>query len=293
MNKKLVTLIAMAGLSAQAGAASYSDNVLARSGQMSPFDRVYEAGRAQSVTQPADYLKSQENPAAVLDLSRDEPLSSIEETETEKTYRKTIKDLEQSKSELNLAREQARQQLMEAQAHAEKAAAERKNNLARQEDELRNALQLNLMAQQEAARVKTEHLADISAIKTESDRLLMMAEASAEVIETQAKKRVTLERIDPTVVLNEPVTAEYQGATLQEIVQGIMPVGWRVKTDFGTKPELLNRRYDFVTTDARDVALRKLTGSIRDARVRFQYFWDLTDSSGNPAPMVILTDRPN
>jgi hypothetical protein len=83
------------------------------------------------------------------------------------------------------------------------------------------------------------------------------------------------------------------GATLEEIVRGLMPVGWRVKTDFITKPELLTRRYDYVTTDARDVAVRKLTSSIRDARVRFQYFWDLTDSAGNPAPMIILTDRPN
>ena len=65
-----------------------------------------------------------------------------------------------------------------------------------------------------------------------------------------------------------------------------MPVGWRVQTDFTTKPELSNRRYDFVSTDPRDVALRKLTSSIRDARVRFQYFWDLTDASGNPAPMA-------
>lgn len=291
--KKCLSGLFVLSLCAQAVASGYSDEVLSRSAQLSPFDRAYEAGRAQSVTEPADYVRSQAAPAAVLDLSRDEPLSSIEETKTEKVYRQTISELESNKNQLAKAREQAEQKLVQAQAAAERAAAERKLNLAIQESEIRKALDLNLMAQKEAARVKTEHLADIAAIKSESDQLLMMAEASAEVIETQAKKRVTLERIDPTVVINEPVAAEFQGATIKEIVQGVMPVGWRVQTDFTTKPELNNRRYDFVSTDPRDVALRKLTSSIRDARVRFQYFWDLTDASGNPAPMIILTDRPS
>lgn len=46
---------------------------------------------------------------------------------------------------------------------------------------------------------------------------MMMAEQNAEVIETAAKKRVVLERIDPTVVMNEPVKVEYQGATLMKL----------------------------------------------------------------------------
>lgn len=42
-----------------------------------------------------------------------------------------------------------------------------------------------------------------------------------------------------------------------------MPVGWRVKTAFYNKPELETRRYEFISTDARDIALRKLTASVR------------------------------
>lgn len=295
MKKTFAALGALILLSSTAIAGVYSDGVLARGEVLSPFDRAYEAGRAQSVTQPADYIKSQENaaPAAVLDLSRDDPISSIEETQTERTYRETINQLDQSKLELKVAREQAAQKLVDAQAQAEKAAQDRKASLAKAEQELRSALNYNLQAQSEVERTKSERLANISAIQTESDRLLMMAAASAEIIETQAKKRVTLERIDPTVVLNEPVSAEYQGATLEEIARGLMPVGWRVKADFTKKPELYTRRYEFVTTDSRDVAMRKLVSSVRDARVRFQYFWDLTDQAGNPAPMIILTDRPN
>ncbi|MDQ2510444.1 hypothetical protein RBJ06_06890, partial [Pseudomonas aeruginosa] len=64
-------------------------------------------------------------------------------------------------------------------------------------------------------------------------------------------------------------------------------------TAFYNKPELETRRYEFISTDARDIALRKLTASVRDARVRYQYFWDLTDEQGNPSPMILITDRPN
>ena len=109
---------ALLSLSSTAMAGAYTDDVLARSEVLSPFDRAYEAGRAQSVIQPADYIKSQENaaPAAVLDLSRDDPLSSIEETKTERAYRETINQLDQSKLELQVAREQAAQKLVDAQA---------------------------------------------------------------------------------------------------------------------------------------------------------------------------------
>jgi len=38
------------------------------------------------------------------------------------------------------------------------------------------------------------------------------------------------------------------------------------------------------------LALRQLTASVRDARVRFKYFWDLKDAQGNPSPMILLSD---
>ncbi len=90
---------------------------------------------------------------------------------------------------------------------------------------------------------------------------------------------------------DEPVKAEYQSATMEEIARGMMPAGWRVEVEFSNRPELADRRYQFISTDPRDLALRKLTSSVRDARVRFAYFWDLTDANGNPAPMLLITDR--
>jgi hypothetical protein len=147
------------------------------------------------------------------------------------------------------------------------------------------------MARQDAERMKSEQLNDIAQVQIESNQILMMAEDSAVAIETAARTRVALERIDPIKVMSEPVRAEYHGATLKEIASGIMPVGWRVNTDFSEKPELENRRYEFVSTDGRDLALRRLTNSVRDAKVRFSYFWDLTDEQGNPSPMILITDR--
>lgn len=270
----------------------FSDSALARNQALSPFDRSYEAGRAQNINQPVDYQQSKPGQGLQLDLSVDDPVISVQETETERKYRQTLTDLEINKQSLMSARKETERQLEAAKATAEATAAKRRTDLLAQQVEIQRALDLNRQAQQQADRVKYEQVADIANIKAHSDQLLMLAENNAEVIESAAHKRVILERIDPTVVMNEPVTAEYQAATLKEIVGRIMPNGWRVQTDFNRKPELETRTYQFVSTDARDLALRHLTASIRDAKVRYQYFWDLKDAQGNPSPMILLTDRP-
>jgi hypothetical protein len=260
---------------------------------MSPFDRSFEAGRAQNINQPVDYQQTKPNKGLQIDLSIDDPVASIKETDTERTYRQTLQQLDQSKQQLTAARAETERQLQAAKETAVTAAAKRKADLLAQQGEIQRALELNRQAQAQAERVKVEQVADIATIKAHSDQLLMLAENNAEVIESAAHKRVILERIDPTFVLNEQVSVQYQGATLKEIVIGMMPAGWDVQTDFTKRPELATRRYQFISTESRDVALRALTSEIRDARVRFKYFWDLKDPQGNPAPMILLTDRPN
>jgi len=277
---------------AYASNSAYNDSALARNQALSPFDRSYEAGRAQNINQPVDYQQTKPANGLQLDLSVDDPVISVQETETERKYRQTLADLEANQKSLVNARKETERQLEAAKATAEATAAKRRDDLLAQQAEIQRALELNRQAQHQAERVKYEQVADIANIKAQSDQLLMLAENNAEVIESAAHKRVILERIDPTVVMNEPVTAEYQAATIKEIVSGIMPTGWRVETDFNRKPELEIRRYQFVSTDARDLALRHLTASVRDAKVRYQYFWDLKDAQGNPSPMILLTDRP-
>lgn len=312
MKKSILALAVL--IASQTAFAGYSDNYLASSEGLSPFDRAYEAGQAQKMNEPVDYRVSKVASGALLDLSIDDPVISVKETETERRYRNNLVELEKNRQELDQARKDAVAKMESTQASVNQAAELRVKSLVAQqahieeqqrsiesqraairaqEQAVSQALEKNKLAMAEADQLKQQQLVDLNKVKAESDHVLMMAETSAEVIETQAKTRVTLERVDPTVVLNEAVKVEYEGATLDQIVQGIMPIGWRVKTDFTVRPELKTRRYEFISTEPRDLALRRLTGSIRDAKVRFAYFWDLQDEKGNPAPMILLTDRPN
>lgn len=293
MKHALSILALMIGCQSVFAANGYSDSALARNQAMSPFDRSFEAGRAQNINQPVDYQQTKPNKGLQIDLSIDDPVASVKETDTERTYRQTLQQLDQSRQQLTAARAETERQLQAAKDTAVTAAAQRRADLVAQQAEIQRALDLNRQAQAQAERVKVEQVADIASIKAHSDQLLMLAENNAEVIESAAHKRVILERIDPTFVLNEQVSVQYQGATLKEIVIGIMPAGWDVQTDFTKRRELETRRYQFISTESRDVALRALTSEIRDARVRFKYFWDFKDPQGNPAPMILLTDRTN
>jgi len=272
---------------------------------LSPFDRVYEAGKAQSVTGNVEYQKTKPTPAAVIDLSLDTPVISVEETETERKYREVLADLEANQIRLREARVDAERVVASAHAEVISKANERVSILEQQRNSIqeqlrqiqeqgkriKQALELNDQAMAEASKLKQVGDQQVALIQQESQQILMMAESSAVAIETAALKRVQLERLDPTVVLNEPVKVEYQSATMEQIATGLMPEGWRVEVEFSNRPELTERRYQFISTDPRDLALRKLTSSVRDARVRFAYFWDLTDANGNPSPMLLITDR--
>lgn len=299
------SLIGLAVALTVANAHAYSDAAMASPGGLSVFDRVYEAGKAQSVTGAVKFQKTEPAPAAVIDLSLDAPVISVEETATERRYKETLAELERNRISLDAARADAERVVQQAHAEVVAKADERVRVLETQrasiqaqlaqvkEQELRvnRAMALNDSALAEASQLKVDGASKVAKIKQESQQILMMAENSAVAIEGAAKKRVQLERLDPTVVLNEPVKAEYQSATMEEIARGMMPQGWRVQVEFSARPELADRRYQFISTDPRDLALRKLTGSVRDARVRFAYFWDLTDANGNPAPMLLITDR--
>lgn len=299
------SLIGLAVALTVANAHAYSDAALARAEGLSVFDRVYEAGKAQSVTGAVKFQKTEPAPAAVIDLSLDAPVISVEETATERKYKATLADLERNRVKLEAARADAERVVEKTRADVvakadesvrvlENQRASIQAQLAQvkeQEGRIKQAMALNDSALADAAQRKVDGAHQVAEIKQKSQQILMMAESSAVVIEGAAKKRVQLERIDPSVVLNEPVKAEYQASTMEEIARGLMPQGWRITVEFSTRPELAERRYQFISTDPRDLALRKLTASVRDARVRFAYFWDLTDAQGNPAPMLLITDR--
>lgn len=306
------TLIGLAVAFSVTNAFAYSDAMMARSEGLSVFDKMYEAGKAQSVSGPVSFQQTKEAPAAVIDLSLDNPVISVEETETERRYREVLAELEQNRVKLDAARVDAERKVEAAHAQVKAKADERvvvlesqrrsieeqfaavrqqMASIRAQEKKIHHALSLNEAALAGVAQMEQEGAVEVARIKEESQQILMMAESSAVAIETAAKKRVVLERIDPTVVINERVRAEYQAATIEEIARGLMPEGWRVQVEFHNRPDIAERRYQFISTDPRDLALRKLTGSVRDANVRFAYFWDLTDAGGNPEPLLLITDR--
>lgn len=299
------TLIGLAVALSVANAHAYSDAAMASAEGLSVFDRVYEAGKAQSVTGQVKFQKTQPAPAAVIDLSLDEPVISVDETATERKYREVISELDRNRRSLDAARADAERVVENAHAEVMAKANQRvsilesqrtamQEQLAQvqeQQKKINEALVLNDSAMAEASRMKADGATQVARIKQESQQILMMAESSAVAIETAAQQRVKLERIDPTVVLNEPVKVDVESATMEEIARGMMPPGWRVEVEFSSRPELAERRYQFISTDPRDLALRKLTASVRDSRVRFAYFWDLTDANGNPSPKLLITDR--
>lgn len=109
MKNGLLLLALMVGAQT-AIAGAYSDAALSGAHAMSPFDRSYEAGRAQSINQPVDYQRTK--PAALqIDLSADDPTISVEETETERVYRQTLAELERSQRDLHQAHQRTEEQL--------------------------------------------------------------------------------------------------------------------------------------------------------------------------------------
>lgn len=300
------TLIGLAVALCVANAHAYNDAGMASPEGLSVFDRVYEAGKPQSVSGNVKFQKTEPAPSAVIDLSLDAPVITVEETATERQYKAVLADLEKNRIKFDEARANAERVVTSAQANIVATANQRQASLELQrvsieaqlkvirdhEKKVADALALNKSSLDETSRMKDDGANQVARVKQESKQILMMAENSAVAIETAAKKRVQLERIDPVVVLNEAVNVEYQSATMEQIAIGIMPTGWRVQVEFSQRPELAERSYQFISTDPRDLALRKLTGSVRDTRVRFAYFWDLTDpATGKPSPMLLITDR--
>lgn len=300
-----ISLIGLAVALCSTGVYAYTDAAIAGAEGLSVFDKRYEQKKQKTNLGVVDYQQSNFTPSAVIDLSLDEPVIVVQETETERRYKEVLAELEENRIKLDMARQDAVRVVQTAHADVMQKADEKvrllesqrksiEQQLAEiraQEKRISDALAMNAEAMTEAQRIEMEGALQVAKIEEQSQQILMMAESSARVIESAAKNRVALERIDPTVVLNEPVKAEFEAATLEEIARGLMPEGWRVKVEFDVRPELADRRYQFISTDPRDLALRKLTASVRDAKVRFAYFWDLKDAQDNPSPLLLITDR--
>lgn len=116
---------------------------------------------------------------------------------------------------------------------------------------------------------------------SETPRLI---EHSVEVTEDSAP--LGPYEIDPDYVRNQEVSVEIGAATIEEIATELMPRGWRVRLSTADQ-EIHESRYEFVSSDPREVALRKL---LIGTGLGYKMFFKLKDEHGNPSPLLVISE---
>ena len=125
-----------------------------------------------------------------------------------------------------------------------------------------------------------------------ADHLLYMAQQEANQIKNESNtdsipdQNSKTKTISPLIVKNEVVAVELQSATIEEITNALMPIGWRVMVDV-TDQRILARRFQFVTTKPRDQALAMF---VKTVGLNYQYFFDLLDEKGDPVPLLVISE---
>lgn len=105
------------------------------------------------------------------------------------------------------------------------------------------------------------------------------------VAETPSPEEAPLTRfeLDPDLVKNQRVPINMTG-TIEEIARAMLPRGWELKISV-SEDKYLSQKFEFITTETRDMALRDL---LRGTPLGFKYFFTLVDESGNPAPVLVI-----
>jgi hypothetical protein len=153
---------------------------------------------------------------------------------------------------------------------------------------------LAVIANQEALDniAKTEaQLASAKEALDESIRLqqeaVEQAQRELELAKSKAESQLEAQKIDPVVVRNYIVSGHFEGQTLKDIAQTLMPEGWAVRVH-GVDSTIEDRRFEYVADSiARDKALYELTAPLG---LRFKYFFGLTSEDGKSAPMLLIYD---
>lgn len=92
--------------------------------------------------------------------------------------------------------------------------------------------------------------------------------------------------LDPDFVRNQEVSVEFGAATIEEIATHLMPRGWRVRLSTADQ-DVHHAQYEFVSSDAREVALRKL---LYGTGLGYKMFFNLKDNHGNPSPLLVISE---
>lgn len=93
--------------------------------------------------------------------------------------------------------------------------------------------------------------------------------------------------LSPVEIQRGQVAVEIAAGTVEEIAVAIMPTDWRVLVDVKNK-DVLQKRFQYVSTKSRDQALRDLLAPIG---LKHQYFFDLKDETGVNKPLLVISKR--
>ncbi|MEE2730517.1 MAG: hypothetical protein VYA55_06810 [Pseudomonadota bacterium] len=148
---------------------------------------------------------------------------------------------------------------------------------------------------------ETAQAADLDSVKVELEEARAAVEEArqiAEQIVLEAQQHANQIRqssvvndqagdLSPVEIQRGQVAVEVSAATVEEIAVAIMPSDWRVLVDVKNK-DVLQKRFQYVTTKSRDQALRDLLAPIG---LKHQYFFDLKDASGAKTPLLVISQR--
>lgn len=144
------------------------------------------------------------------------------------------------------------------------------------------------MADMESVRVELEEAkAAVEEAKQIAEQIVLEAQQQANQIRQNAAVNDLPTDLSPVEIQRGQVAVEVSAGTVEEIAVAIMPTDWRVLVDVKNK-DILQKRFQYVTTKSRDQALRDLLAPIG---LKHQYFFDLKDAAGAKTPLLVISQR--
>lgn len=120
-----------------------------------------------------------------------------------------------------------------------------------------------------------------------AEQIVLEAQQQANLIKKNAVVNDMPADLSPVEIQRGQVAVEIAAGTVEEIATAIMPADWRVMVDVKDS-EIMQKRFQYVTTKSRDQALRDLLVPIG---LKHQYFFDLKDESGVKKPLLVISQR--
>jgi len=120
-----------------------------------------------------------------------------------------------------------------------------------------------------------------------AEQIVLEAQQQANQIKQNAAVNDMPTDLSPVEIQRGQIAVEIAAGTVEEIATAIMPADWRVMVDVKNN-EILQKRFQYVSTKSRDQALRDLLAPIG---LKHQYFFDLKDEAGAKKPLLVISQR--